>query len=298
MEKRHYFVVLTVCLFAISIFSCSKDNNIVKERTNLLFDLIASRETDSILTLYPDFDDSYMVIESDSIKITKVEENKEGGYDVVLTNFYSKDHMPSLMTTKQIVLSFTKNKDGEYYIKKSCGLLNTERMPYQAAATGYIQERSKDADVEVIKGMSILDSVVIFAKQERYERVKKQIKVEIVYNSVKDFYRISNYSDEYIQKLSFNGEFTYDHKNTSGIVFHNKCTVQDLPSNHNITVPFPLIDGDFFAILYRNANFSYRETGLFHLKSYDITNITFEFEIDYKGDEYANYLKKTSKGSS
>lgn len=289
--------VFAVCLLAISTISCSKDNNIVKERTNLLFDLMASGNMDSIISIYPDFDDTYMVIESDSFKISKVEDNNEEGYDVEVTNYYSEDHMPDFMIKKNIILTFVKNRDGEYYIKKSVGLLNSDSMPVEAIETGYLKVRSNDIDVDVIKGLDVLDIIREESLLAKYERIKQDIKVELWYRTGSraiNYYRVYNNSNEDINLITFAGTYTYE--TYPGYEFHNKGVARYLRRNSYIDVHFS--DDEFVEErLNRGTIFSHAVyVNHYHLKSYEIIDIELaNKEIIYQGNEYANYIKKHPK---
>ena len=300
-NKRLFLSVFAICLFAICGISCSGDENLIKDKTNNLFRYMGLHDTDSleqIMRIYPDFDNSYMFIESDSFKINNIVKNKnEDGYDVEITNYYSVNHMPDLMVKKNILLTFVKNLDGEYYIKKSVGLLNSDSMPVEATETGYLKVRSNDIDVDVIKELDVLDIIREESLLARNEKIKQDIKVELWYRTGGrsfNFYRVFNNSNEDINLITFSGTYTYE--TYPGYEFHNKGVAHHLRRNSYIDVTF--YDDEFYRERARRGTLLFYGVYAYHyhLKSYEIIDIELaDKEIIYQGNEYANYLKKHPK---
>ncbi len=300
-NKRLFLSVFAICLFAICGISCSGDENLIKDKTNNLFRYMGLHDTDSleqIMRIYPDFDNSYMFIESDSFKINNIVKNKnENGYDVEITNYYSVNHMPDLMVKKNILLTFVKNLDGEYYIKKSVGLLNSDSMPVEATETGYLKVRSNDIDVDVIKELDVLDIIREESLLARNEKIKQDIKVELWYRTGGrsfNFYRVFNNSNEDINLITFSGTYTYE--TYPGYEFHNKGVAHYLRRNSYIDVKF--YDDEFIKERMRRGTYLFTDVYVneYHLKSYEILDIELaDNEIIYQGNEYANYLKKHPK---
>lgn len=292
--KRLFLNVCAVCLFLICSVSCSNDEKVVKSKTNELFSLMNAQTIDSIFALYPDFDDSYMLIKSDSFIINNVVEAKnEDGYDVEITNYYTLDYLPDSIDKKKIILTFVKNLDGDYFIEKSRGLLNSDRMPADAIGTGYLKLRSNDIDVDVIKGLGILNSVKQEAKREKIEQNRKGIIIELWYHkqmgNAYNYFRVYNYTNETIKSLSFNCSYSYE--TLPGEVFYTNGVV------NNIAV------GSYRDTYFRESPKFAERVGnrwifvsYYHLNSYEITNLEFLYDdVNYKGDEYANYLKRHPK---
>lgn len=287
---------LVVCVLISCDVMGPSNEELVRERTNELFGFITSRQIDSVKVIYPEFNETYMDIDTDSIRILKVTQGmSDDSYDVEITNFFSIDHMPDLMVKRNIILTFEKAPDDYYYVKKSVGFLNTDKMPYEAKETGYLKERANDSDVDIIKGLGVLDTIRQEIIDARYDYVKQNINVELWYGRGKNFYRVSNYSNEDIKRVSFRGTFTYEtYPNDE---FHNEGVVSNLRSNYYKDVTF--YEDEFTDKRIEQGTYFYTTTLVtgYHLKSYEITNIELANEIIYDGDEYANYKKSHSKGS-
>lgn len=299
-RKIDILKVLVACSIAISCISCSNED-VLLNKTNQLFHYMGMHNPDSLLNIipiYPDFDDSYMVIESDSFKISNIVKNKnEDGYDVEITNYYSVNHIPDNMIKKNIILTFVKNLDGDYYVKKSVGLLNDDIIPNEANETGYLKVRSKDSDVDIIEGLNVLDTIRQECLYAKCEKIKQNIKIELLWyrtgSAAKLFYRIFNNSSEYINLMTFNGTYTY--KTFPKDEFHNEGIVRYLRGNSYQDVDFTEEEFTKLRALQGTLFFYSTYVNEYHLKSYEITNIEVNDKIDYNGDEYANYLKKHPK---
>lgn len=292
---------LKKCIYVIGIFfliSCGQKEpevnieDVIKEKTALLFDFIKSEQVDSVKTIYPDFDKSYMTLPSDSIQITKVEKNEENGNFVVeVTNFYSENHIQNETVKRSINLTYVKDENDQYFVQKSVGFVDKEALPYEAEASGYLKAMSTASDAEIVNGLSILDDIKTDIIKDRYKRVKENVKIEIWYrtNPGRVFYRIINNSEEFINSVSFKCIYSYEFYKDKQ--FHNSASVRNLSPNSYKEVSFDLADFSKKRWDWGDAFRDYYVTW-FHMVSYNITDLSIDEDILYLGNEYTDYIKK------
>lgn len=292
MKKSLFFIFVGFCIVSCNGLVEKGPDEIVKEKTMQIFSFIKNNQLDSVRVIYPDFSEEYMRILTDSIKITDVKQDLNSNVITVnFTNYYSESHEEKSSVKRNITFTYCLNDSNKYYVIESVGLVNKEDLPVEAKLTGYLKYKAQDNDHDIIKDLNVLDTIKTEKEKKKFEEAKNQVTLEIWFKTgrnARPFYRIFNRSDQVVGYVQFKTKWKYA----------ELASYTETPSARDI-YPYTTMDTrlDFSEFA---SDWDKRplliNVRLFHLVSYEITNITFPYltvgELDYEGNEYAEYIKK------
>lgn len=300
---KHFYLIIFIIIFCESCNMPAevKPEDIVKAKTMKLFDYMNNKQIDSIHIIYPNFSEDYMILPSDSICVTNITtEDSSRIITVNLTNYYSENHIENNSIKRNIIMTYCPNDSNDYIVQKSVGLVDKDKLPVEAEYSGYLKAKAQESDYEIIRDLSVLDSIKAEIKNRLFKEAKEQVTLELWYRKGRpatNFYRVYNRSNQMIGIVQFNASYKYE--TWPSYTFNNTPYARDVPAYSYRDVNFDESEFTRARLNQENGNFGVTYVTNYHLVSYKITKITFPYlevgELDYTGNEYVEYVRRHSK---